>query len=813
MAADPTGTEQLRREPASLPPPSDQPLPPWPLDVVAVLCTLGVVLLCFQYVTLDKLAPLTPPGRYSCLAELLATARGMGVVFDALDAGLLGVTAVLCVSLIALQIFGTRLSLLLTAVLASDRRALWSLALGGFVLARCYFARGQLCWTGDAPAHIAYAHFVCQSLGQGELPVWSNFIGAGTPYMLFYGFLFFYLVGVVDAISGDFWLAMKLVLGCSHLLSGLSMYCLARLVWRSRTAGLVAGLAYVATFWHLQQVLIMGRLPLSVFYALLPWPFYAVERLGAQRSWLPSVYLGSVSLALLAFTHPGYAFWATALLALYTGLRAWQLRHGPSMRSILCGGAGILLGGYLTLGMWCERHATGLHAGLSLAQIPDPDWRQLVLWSNYHFPLFPNQPSTDQWYAGYVGITVLALAAAGIPGGIRSGLRRDRAPCLPVALGLAVALVLTFGYRWSFLQSLPPVQALNASRYLLFATFYLCLLAGSGAEVLASQWPGPGRHVLTWIVIAIVVDLGSTSFQHLHSEPDRLDSLLSGPALDYIRDEGQAAPPDQIPGYRLFTSTSAVHPPMALAAAHLRGIPTFQSYHPGAIRSASDFQRPLESYLNRVLARLDDPRELATHPEGQQIRDGLALLNVRYLLMNRERQYFLHRGGYDHTPVLASVSVSPLPAEAPPMEHAADRMHWIIRETGVDLPNRTCEQIWLAAQGDAEGTEFPMQVVGTAQVEVLAHRVWPQRVELRVQTASPCFIRLAYSYYPSLSVSVDGELVEPWETADRFIALPVSPGVHDIALQASLSPLRRGLAILSLCALAAIGGFRVAQLI
>ena len=46
-----------------------------------------------------------------------------------------------------------------------------------------------------------------------------------------------------------------------------------------------SGLAYVLCFWHAQQIAIMGRWPLSLFYLLLPLPFYTFElgRLGRYR--------------------------------------------------------------------------------------------------------------------------------------------------------------------------------------------------------------------------------------------------------------------------------------------------------------------------------------------------------------------------------------------------------------------------------------------------------------------------------------------------------------------------------------------------
>ena len=63
----------------------------------------------------------------------------------------------------------------------------------------------------------------------------------------------------------------------THIISGIGMYFFVGNLCQSRRAGFIAGLGYVLCFWHTQQVLIMGRLPLSLFYALLPWPFYAVE--------------------------------------------------------------------------------------------------------------------------------------------------------------------------------------------------------------------------------------------------------------------------------------------------------------------------------------------------------------------------------------------------------------------------------------------------------------------------------------------------------------------------------------------------------
>ena len=760
--------------------------------------TVLALLVCwFQWQTLSKLGAVMPPGRFRSLTDLLSTARDHGVLFNATD-GLLAMTIVL----LACGIVGVEwrcggLTRFLHETLASDRATLALLAVISVVLARCYFVPGEPAWSGDGPAHLAYARFAAASLAQGEAPIWTNFAGAGTPYLQFYGVLFPWLVGLVQLLVGDPWLAIKLLLGGAHVISGLGVYRFVCRAQRSRAAGLVAGLAYVASCWHLQQVLIMGRLPLSLVYVLLPWPFWAVEGLRFRHRRTSAVLVGGVSLGALILTHPGYGFWATASVAGYAGLRLGQWRLQADLRGRLVAAAlllllGITLSAYLTVGMWFERGATGLHAGLSLTAVPDPDWRQLLVWSNYLIPLIPDLLPSADWHAGYLGITVVVLAGIAVAswGKVRNA--PAGGPLLAMSLGALGFLLLALAYRSPLLQQVPLVTGLNASRYLLFATFFLSALAGSGVRTLAAT--RLGRRSVAVVVIALVVDLGSTTFIHLYTPSSRVHDLLSGDALDALATNRGDLPAGQIPDYRLFTSTGVVHDRMAMAAAHLRGLPTFQSYHPGASRSATSFSRPFESYLNRALEGLEHPAEIGTREDAGLIYAGLAMLNVGYVLVEREREYFFNRKALAHTPILVSTHAGSAALTAP--EGSTERMLAVIEQTGVDLQRSSCRRILLTDGIDREAA-------GPATARVLAHRVWPQRVELTVATGGACFARLAYSYMPQLQVSVDGERVEAWPTAGHFIALPLEPGVHEIVLQPHVSPLRNKLLLVGVLALLA----------
>ena len=84
-----------------------------------------------------------------------------------------------------------------------------------------------------------------------------------------------------------------------------------------------------------------------------------------------------------------------------------------------------------------------------------------------------------------------------------------------------------------------------------------------------------------------------------------------------------------------------------------------------------------------------------------------------------------------------------------------------------------------------------------AELEVISHDVWNERVDLQVRTSVACFARLAYAYYPFLEVRVDGVPVEIWQTAGGFIALELKAGEHRIELLPRLSPWRRFLLALN----------------
>ena len=806
---------------------------------------LALLLFVHQYTTMARFGVFPPSRGYATAQNFLSQVLEY-IEFSLFDYALLTAIAGLFLALLVAELRGGCLSALLRSVFTSEGWTVALLAAAGFVAVRFYLGSGYFAWAGDQPQHICFSHMASRSIAEGELPIWTNYLGTGTPYLQFYGFLFFYLTGLVDQLWTDIFASLKAVMAVLHAASGLAMYLLARTVTGSRRAGFIAGLAYVLSFWHTQQIIIMGRLPLSLFYALLPLPFYFFERLSSpgfagNRARLASSLAGGICLGALALTHPGYGFWATVLLGLYVGLRLLILLRGNRSRgnlvwwSALLFAGGLVFGGYLTLPMWLERDYTGLYRGIGdFAEVPVPTWQHVLAWSNYRFwAILPPGLVEGNWYGGYLGLTLVIVVAAGAAVSSSAVSRELILRSMPVFACLGLTALLVFGYRLPPLQSLPVVKMQAAGRYLLFTVFFLSLAAGPAAQALMvllrrRRWRVP---VSTLILFAIAVDLGPTTFQQVYSTrnpvPDRVPELR--PHADSLDTQGK------LPNYRVLSSGSRHSKYLQKGKLYFESrTPHPGSFHPGRARAAVDFVEPVDRYLLKLVEMgyfaiaMDD--SIDADPQGQFpetifgrsheeiILAGFNMMDVRYFILSipgRWRPY----SGFEHGPVLVSPKTVPFPAgkldqlaasgeafkyldpervDAGFMKMLTDsyRALFLVVNTGVDPETRVCKRIYVL---DDEGQELGT----TPAVEVLEHTVRMQRVDLKLRVSEACFARLAYSYFPYLRVAVDGREVAPLRTAGGFMAVQLEAGERHLTLEAELSPLRRVLLAVNLLYLAA----------
>ena len=802
-----------------------------------LLLLIGGSLFATQYVTIVKFSVLPPSASYIQL-EHFAEAVQDQIQFNASDYALFVLLFTAVVSVLYREIRAGDLTWYLQQTLSNNRKAV-SLLLGcALVCVRYYFAPGELSWAGDASHHIVTAQLAATTIRDGELPVWTFYMGNGSPYLQNYGFVFFYLVGFVDLVFGDIFTTLKLVMVVTHVLSGLGMYRLTERLCHSRRAGFVAGLGYVLCFWHVQHVLIMGRLPLSLFYALLPWTFYAVETLIHSRYKIRAAALGGAGIALMNCTHPGFGLYAMLLLGVYSLCRLWACTGRGDLKAITSSGAllfafGIVLGAYMNVGMWSELKHTNMHDFELLAAtpehvVPDPTMRHVLGWSNFRFWLVPPEPF--HWYGGYMGISLCILALYGVVAvcGVRvkSGARRFAGGLACLAL----VVLVVFAYRWPPFNLIQFVQVFNASRYLLFLSFFLAMAAGVGTHLILLNrlWGWKRSRLFTLAILLVLIDLVPTTFQH----PYRSGATTpSGLPEEIFSDIAAAADPfiarGESPNYWVQWVAEGLHPYLSTARLLFLGAtPTSEAFHPGELRALNTFTKPFVDIARKLMGTLGSSDQFYSHPYGHLLASGFSMLNTRFVLYTSQSNgvgFLLEFD--DHSPILASPRLEEYHSEDVAVNHLHESMRealdirsfessvaeriskvlWIITRTSVRLEDRTCDRILV------RGLESEIDLGTTPSIEIVAHEVDHQRVDLKVDVSAPCYARLSYAYFPFLEVTVDGKPVEVLETAGCFIALKLEPGEREIALQARLSPLRRGLLWIALAASLGMGALVVRE--
>ena len=781
-----------------------------PKEVFGLMALALTLLLLLQYRTLPKLSALA--ASYSSFA-LFKDDFEHEIQISGEDLVWFACLFICLATMVLLEWRWMRLTKLLRWIFSSERRTWLALIILSATWVRFYWAPGEGRWVGDAAAHLAYLIPAAHTIKSLELPIWTNLIGVGTPYLQYYGFLYFYLAGVLDFFIRDIHFSTKLSLWLGHMGSAATMYLFARQTLASRPAAFVAALAYVASFWHVQQVLLMGRFPLSLFYALLPLPFYVFERFVRGENRIYTVGLGGIALGALPMVHPGYGFWATAFFLLYATSR---LLTEPSRRrqatrlAVSMTLVGLVFGAYITLAMFLEEAGTGIEKGIDLSGVQDPSWKRVFLWSNLFFPLVPLDGDEATWYGGYLGNTLVGLAVVGAVLQARFSRRRplNGAPAL---LCLLLSFLLVFGYRLSLLQAIPFVTALNAGRYLLFTVFFLSLCVGYGCRALTTidarsrqRW-----SVLTIPLLAVVADLGPTTLQQPYTL--KVGSLVRGSdrlMQQVIDDEtNNPIPEGQLQPDRLLMNLDSFHPFLASTWLLERTQrPTPQAEHRNILPSMMAFVSPFERYLNRVLWRLDDSA-MGSISKSSTIMGGLHMLNVRRLLAVQEGNTGSRVVEWRNTsPLLVSSRVEPRVelTRGLPSEQLVD---WALARFSDQDPMQTLQELYPVAQlivaAEVNGgrnacarifvadLQEPMDLGTDPSAQVRRHEVWDQRVEIEATVSERCFARLSYAYFPSLNIRVNGKVVEAMQSSGGFLVVPLEAGENRIEIAAELSPLRR----------------------
>ena len=747
-------------------------IPLWRLRATWLIALQAVSLFAFQISSAPVMihthtVRYMPPGLFArFLSEL---------PWKTIDLILLAVVFLAFLTILLLEIFTREITGLLKRILGRDRDAAIFTLLSCFVIARGYFAPGKLTWGGDASHHAMHTWIASEGILNGVFPVWTPLVSVGTYFVQYYGSVFAYGSGILASIFGLDW-GVKLLLGFAHTVSGFACYLYVRTLTGSRSAGYVAGIVYALSVWHMQLVLVMGRYSAGIVFALLPLPFYYLERLrrGDNHRW--AAVAGGLAIGLLTLTHPGYGFWTLCFLAVYVGVLLLGPRTQPRLPGLetavmLILGLGI--SAYLVLPMWLEKEWTGLSFGFSMASQGKPSVSHLLVWSNYRTRL-TGKPPGDHWYGAYVGLSVLGLVAAS---GIRRLTRFRYRPSMDLAwIGLGLSLVLTFAYSHTILD-FEVVQAMGAARYLVFTAFFAAVLSGCSIKVLRAYW-WRRSFVYTAIVTVILIDLGSTTFvQHFHFLPGVEASVMHPELYEAITGPGQRMAQGQYQDERILHGSKPINSYLSVAGRAPSPFGLFEE-HPRADRG---FVRPLLSRANSVLGYDRSSIQSSLDSDvGELFLAGLRLLNTRHFIHARGSTPVAHLDLDPVMPVLVAGSLTPYNASPLTPVDAFD----VIRRMGIDSGGDQCKTLLVSGTKSVDlGT--------TPGVDLISHDLEIDRATITFRTTAESFCRLSYGYYPHLDVRHNGEPASYFPTAEGFIALRLPAGEHTVTIAGRQTPLRK----------------------
>jgi len=179
---------------------------------------------------------------------------------------------------------------------------------------------------------------------------WAPVVGREFDLLRGEGPLPYFLAEATSWLGAGGVTAVKLIFGLGLVLGAAGMYGWTRRVLDDRGA-LLAALVYACWPYVLATIYVRGALAEALFFGLLPWTLWALQRLLDGHR--PSAALVVIGVALLAWTQPGLSLWAALALLAY-GLVLRSRRWALIVAGVL---GGLLLG---AVGLWPLAAAHGL---------------------------------------------------------------------------------------------------------------------------------------------------------------------------------------------------------------------------------------------------------------------------------------------------------------------------------------------------------------------------------------------------------------------------------------------------------------------
>ncbi|MBI5081715.1 MAG: hypothetical protein HZB17_10480 [Chloroflexi bacterium] len=685
------------------------------------------------------------------------------------------------VTLVYLEVIDHSLSRWVKTTLESRWRLIGMLGLMAFLLGS-YFIQPGNPGAGDVVAHLATPWALRESIRDGSwFAFWSNYGALGHPFLQFYSTLYYYMVILVNLVVPDFYDDAKITLLGLHIISVYPMYMYTRHITRSRLAGVVASIAWSATFYRYHVNLILGKITVAPFIAFLPLQFYFIERLLTEESPSKKDWAKlALTIGLLIWSHKLYGIWMFGFAGVYllTHLCLSPLTRKRMWRVVVIGLAhlmGLTTALYQVIPNLTEQSFVLLGDMLNIKSfgLDAPGWEQVMIFQESYL---------TNWFGGFVGNTIIGFAVLAVIGIFATRYKAGMA----IAVQLGAASFMTFAPHYTpnlfntiFLSipfgNLVYASGLSSGIYLVIFIFPACVLTGVLVAIfinLLETTPSliSLRHFLTpervGIICSVILlaELVPLSLWVNIKYPDAYlgDRLGRKTILDSLA---------QLP-QKTARIVDADGMNMFILPMH-SGLPGFYGHFPDMPKSV-----PLIGLIQQITTDL---------------KHGQLQPNTLHSLSQMDFGYIITDSGYGNFDGLER------------MMETDGAILWQVKDhnpvIAVSQPS-----------GDYSFSSIPP--TNRVPITVLDYHMASNTATLKYRSANKAFMQLAYSAYPYLEVKVDGQVVPVTTTALGLIGFWTDAGEHTVTLTPKLSLVRQLTLAISLTAaltLFIVGFFSINQ--
>lgn len=378
------------------------------------------------------------------------------------------------------------------------RRAVWARVnlislYPNLALLLSLFAVAPLTYPGLFQSHTGYSavyNLIDLHEHLGNFVAWTPTWGRAFDFFRMDGPLGYWLAEILHLVGFPFLVAVKAVYVLACFASAYGMFVLARRMFQSQAAALLASIVYVYFPFHIATVLVRGAFGEAVAWALLPFALLALMDLHGQIGNIWRCFIKAVlTIALVVLAQPGLGILFAILARIWIALVPSPIQRERNRRwGFLRSTFAILLG--LALGVGLRLPAL---AGQSQLANPNgftpafvyPFQLLTAAWGTAPIGTVTNSGAPNDQFPYQIGIAALGLTILALALWLNPSTRgRENDPARRVALAAVALSALLVVLMMPFAAPLWTISGLNElvespAQWLMFVGLLLALAAGS----------------------------------------------------------------------------------------------------------------------------------------------------------------------------------------------------------------------------------------------------------------------------------------------------------------------------------------------